>query len=242
MSSQFPAVWLELLIRYSDLGHNTATLIDELETKVRACEKRGIQVFPLHEARYRALELVAPEDCRALCMGQDPYHGLVTLPDGRLLPEATGLSFSVPGGAKLPPSLRNIFKELAEDLAIAAPVHGDLSAWANQGVCLLNTVLTVEKDKAKSHAHFGWQILTSAIIQALSRSRSGIVFILWGNLAKGIEPCIADNGHCIIRSSHPSPLFGACFKGFFGSRPFSRTNQALLAQGYPAIDWSLPGN
>jgi uracil-DNA glycosylase len=119
------------------------------------------------------------------------------------------------------------------------PDHGDLTGWAEQGVLLLNTVLSVEQDKPKSHDRFGWQTLTAALVAALSASRSGLVFMLWGNSAKSLQEHIVPNGHTIIASSHPSPIGGSCNKGFFGSRPFSRANAALRSQGQAAIDWAL---
>ena len=238
-ATDFPASWLELIATHSRLGPGALQLVNDLEARVRAAEATGAAIFPLAERRYQALKLVAPEQTKVVIIGQDPYHGLVKLADGTLAPEATGLSFSVPRGARLPPSLRNIFKELASDLGLAMPGHGDLTPWAAQGVLLLNTVLSVEQDKPKSHDKFGWQTLTAALVEALSSSRSGLVFMLWGNSAKALQEHIASNGHTIIASSHPSPIGGSCNKGFFGSRPFSRANAALTNQGQEAIDWAL---
>ena len=150
-----------------------------------------------------------------------------------------GLSFSVPKGVKIPPSLRNIFKELNQDVGCQIPIYGDLTSWADQGVLLLNRMLSVEKNKPGSHSKLGWQPVTEALVSALSQQHSGIVFILWGNHAKSIRPFIADNGHTVIESSHPSSMGGSCNKGFFGSMPFSRTNEALANLGKETIDWRL---
>lgn len=235
----FPKPWLDLITSYTDLGDEAAKKISAIESKLESLERQGISIFPPRELRYRALKMVSPDTVKVCIIGQDPYHGIVQLPGGVQVPEATGLAFSVPRGARLPPSLRNIFKELSSDLGIPLPSHGDLADWAKQGVLMLNTVLTVEKDMPKSHDKFGWQVITSALVQALSKSRRGVVFILWGNSAKTLRSHIADRGHTIIESSHPSPIGGSCNKGFFGSRPFSRANEALIASAQPAIRWLL---
>ena len=193
-------------------------------------EYRTTKVFPPPQDMFNAFEYTPLNDVKVVILGQDPYHN-----PG----EAMGLSFSVPRGIKTPPSLVNIYKEIRSELGYEIPGHGDLSNWAEQGVLLLNTVLSVEQDKPKSHDKFGWQTLTSALVEALSSSRSGLVFMLWGNSAKALQEHIADNRHTIIASSHPSPIGGSCNKGFFGSRPFSRANAALREQGFAAIDWAL---
>ena len=233
----FPPPWFDLIASNSDLGATASGLIEAVEARICHDEHQGAKVFPLAEMRYRALEMCSPAATKVIVIGQDPYHGLVKLPDGSVVPEATGLSFSIPQGARLPPSLRNIFKELVTDLNVTTPLHGDLTHWAKQGVLLLNTVLSVEMDQPKSHEKMGWQTITAAIIQALSRSKPGLVFILWGNSAKALRLHIADNAHTIIESSHPSPIGGSCNKGFFGSKPFSRANQALSQQGCQQIVW-----
>lgn len=199
-------------------------------------------VLPVADHRYKAFS-INPENVKCVIVGQDPYHGIakIRLESGetKSVPEAMGLSFSVPKGIKIPPSLRNIFKELNQDIGCQVPEHGDLTNWAEQGVLLLNRMLSVEKDKPGSHSKLGWQPVTEGLVSALSQQHSGIVFILWGNHAKSIRPCIADNGHTVIESSHPSPIGGSCNKGFFGSRPFSRANEALASLGKEIIDWRL---
>ena len=235
--SSFPVPWLDLLVEHSSLGREAPELIAQIEKNISASEAAGVTVFPIKENRYRALTIVPPDSVRACLFGQDPYHGSFTIPGGVEIPQATGLSFSVPACAKQPPSLRNIFKELYADTG-ELPTSGDLSHWADQGLLMLNTILTVDQGKPKSPVNMGWQIITGALIEALSKTRPGIVFLLWGNSAQELKEHIADRQHTIIESSHPSPIGGACNRGFFGSRPFSRTNAALLAQGKMAIQWS----
>lgn len=183
--------------------------------------------YPPSELRYRALELLAPSDVRVVILGQDPYHGAG---------QAHGLAFSVPDGVKMPPSLRNIFRELSDDMNLAPCKATDLTRWARQGVLLLNTALTVEPDSPGSHANIGWKPVTDAIIAALGRSETPIVFVLWGKHAQEKQALIPESGlHLIIQSAHPSPL--SAYRGFLGSRPFSRINQWLGVQGMPEIDW-----
>ena len=161
-------------------------------------------------------------------VGQDPYHGIN---------EAHGLSFSVQKGIKIPPSLKNIFKELKEDLNIDEPDNGDLTKWAEEGVLLLNAVLTVEKDKPASHKNLGWERLTDYIIKKISDKNEPVVFILWGNFARNKKHLIDSSKHLIIESAHPSP-FSARY-GFFGSKPFSRTNEFLIKNNVKPINWDL---
>ncbi len=164
-------------------------------------------------------------------VGQDPYHG-----EG----EAHGLSFSVQKGIKLPPSLKNIYKELENDLGIPPYPEGDLTYWAKQGVLLLNAVLTVVKDTPASHKDLGWERLTDYIIKTLNNKEEPVVFILWGNFAKAKKDFITNPKHLIITSAHPSP-FSANY-GFFGSKPFSRTNEFLKQNNLTPIDWDLKNN
>lgn len=183
--------------------------------------------YPLATDRYRALELLAPDDVNVVILGQDPYHG-----EG----EAHGLAFSVPDGVKMPPSLRNIFRELADDIRGAQPVSTDLTRWARQGVLLLNTALTVAPGSPGSHVNIGWKRVTDAIISALAKSDKPRVFVLWGKHAQSKRELITRNrSHLILESSHPSPL--SVYRGFIGSRPFSQINSWLLKQGRAEIDW-----
>ena len=185
-------------------------------------------VYPPMTDIFNALKLTPPEKVKAVILGQDPYHG-----EG----QAMGLSFSVKNGVKLPPSLVNIYKELKTDLNIEPTTSGDLTKWAKEGVLLLNTVLTVQKDRANSHAKKGWEQVTDAVIKKLADNYDGIVFILWGNNARSKVKLIDKSKHLIIESAHPSPL--SAYNGFFGSKPFSKTNEYLLTKGKTIIDWDL---
>lgn len=178
---------------------------------------------------YEALELTPYEEVKVVILGQDPYHGAN---------QAHGLSFSVQPGVKTPPSLVNIYKELKNDLGIEPVSHGNLVTWAEQGVLLLNTVLTVREGQAYSHRGKGWEQLTDAIIEKLNEREKTIVFILWGKPAQEKMKMIDKSRHIIITAPHPSPL--SAHRGFFGSKPFSKTNDALLALGETPIDWQLP--
>jgi len=178
---------------------------------------------------YEALELTPYEEVKVVILGQDPYHGAN---------QAHGLSFSVQPGVKTPPSLVNIYKELKNDLGIEPVHHGNLVTWAKQGVLLLNTVLTVREGQAYSHRGKGWEQLTDAIIEKLNERDKPIVFILWGKPAQEKMKMIDKSRHIIITAPHPSPL--SAHRGFFGSKPFSKTNDALLALGETPIDWQLP--
>jgi len=178
---------------------------------------------------YEALELTPYEEVKVVILGQDPYHGVN---------QAHGLSFSVQPGVKTPPSLVNIYKELKNDLGIEPVSHGNLVTWAKQGVLLLNTVLTVREGQAYSHRGKGWEQLTDAIIEKLNERDKPIVFILWGKPAQEKMKMIDKSRHIIITAPHPSPL--SAHRGFFGSKPFSKTNDALLALGETPIDWQLP--
>lgn len=183
--------------------------------------------YPPPADRYRALEMLKPDEVNVVILGQDPYHG-----EG----EAHGLAFSVPDGVKIPPSLRNIFSELASDIHVPPPVATDLTRWAEQGVLLLNTSLTVAPGSPGSHANRGWKRVTDAIISALANSDKPRVFVLWGKHAQSKRELIQDNRtHLIIESAHPSPL--SVYRGFWGSRPFSRINSWLVEQGRTEIDW-----
>ncbi len=183
--------------------------------------------YPPSVDRYRALEMLSPDEVKLIILGQDPYHGAG---------EAHGLAFSVPDGVKMPPSLRNIFRELADDLKMPPPTATDLTRWSRQGVLLLNTSLTVAPGSPGSHANIGWKRVTDAIITALADSDKPRVFVLWGKHAQGKRALIERNqAHLILESAHPSPL--SVYRGFLGSKPFSKINQWLLNHGQSEIDW-----
>ncbi|MCQ6558223.1 uracil-DNA glycosylase [Paenibacillus mendelii] len=186
-------------------------------------------VYPNMHDIFNALHYTSYEDTRVVILGQDPYHG-----PG----QAHGFSFSVQPGVKSPPSLQNIFKELKEDLGCPIPDHGHLLPWAKQGVLLLNNVLTVEAGLAASHQGNGWERFTDAVVMSLNERERPVVFILWGKHAQEKAASIDTDRHCIIASPHPSPF--AAHRGFFGSRPFSRTNAFLRRIGSPEIDWCIP--
>ena len=222
MRERIPADWAAEL---DDLVG--AEQLEELD-RLLAGERAEHAVFPPAEQMFAALELTPFDSVRVVVLGQDPYHD-----DG----QAHGLAFSVAPGITPPPSLRNIYRELEEDLGIAPPGHGDLRGWARQGVLLLNTVLTVRAHAAGSHRGLGWEQLSDAIIRAVSRRPQQAVFLLWGNPARAKRALIDADRHVVIESAHPSPL--SAYRGFFGSRPFSRTNAALQAAGASPIDWRL---
>lgn len=185
-------------------------------------------IFPKKEFIYNALKLTPYENVKVVIVGQDPYHGEN---------EAHGLSFSVQKGIKIPPSLKNIYKELLNDLNIVEPNCGDLTKWAEEGVLLLNSVLTVEKDKPASHAKIGWNKYTDYIIKKINEKETPVVFILWGNFAKTKKELINDHKHFIIESAHPSPF--SARNGFFASKPFSKTNKYLIENNIKPINWQL---
>lgn len=189
----------------------------------------GINIYPPKDQWFRALELTPLESTRVVILGQDPYHQKG---------QAHGLSFSVLPGVQVPPSLRNIYKELSSDLGIVAPEHGFLEAWAEQGVLLLNAVLSVEESNANAHQGKGWECITDRIIQQVNESSTGTVFILWGSYAQKKVSMIDQERHLVIQSPHPSPL--SAHRGFFGSQPFSKTNAWLVEKGFSEIHWELP--
>ena len=182
-------------------------------------------IFPKKENIFNAFKLTDYNDVKVVILGQDPYHEVG---------QAQGLSFSVPNGTKLPPSLVNIYKELENDLGVKSKTNGDLSYWAQQGVMLLNTVLTVEEGRANSHKDIGWLTFTLEVIKQLS-NRGNIVFVLWGNNAKQYRQYIDETKNYVIFSAHPSPL--SAFNGFFGSKPFSKVNKYLKQINKKEIDW-----
>ena len=197
---------------------------------LRAEEEAGKTIYPPRGQRLRAFELTPLEEVKVVILGQDPYHG-----PG----QAHGLCFSVPEGVRVPPSLVNIYKELEADLGVAPPQHGNLEHWARQGVLLLNTSLTVEAGRAGSHAGCGWETITDAAVAAVAARSEPSVFILWGSHARkkaqGVPGLASNARHLILASAHPSPL--SAYAGFFGSKPFSKTNAFLEANRRGAIDW-----
>ena len=185
-------------------------------------------IYPPKKDIYKALNLTSFKDTKVVILGQDPYHEEN---------EAQGLAFSVNENVKIPPSLKNIYKELNNDLNCYIPNNGNLTKWAKQGVLLINDILTVEKHKALSHKDIGWQIFTNKIIQKLNDKNSPIVFILWGNEAIKKEKYLNNPKHLIIKSAHPSPL--SANRGFFNSKPFSKTNDFLIKNNLKPIDWQI---
>ncbi|NNE28982.1 MAG: uracil-DNA glycosylase [Saprospiraceae bacterium] len=190
-------------------------------------KKDGKVLYPPGSLIFNAFVKTPVDKVKVVIIGQDPYHN-----PG----QAMGLCFSVPKGIAIPASLKNIYKEMHNDIGFSPPDHGDLTAWAEQGVFLLNAMLTVEKNKAGSHRKIGWQVFTNAVIEKLSATKKGLVFLLWGNFAKSKKVLIDEMKHYVLESVHPSPLAGNAFQG---CQHFSKTNQLLVQQGLDPIDWSL---
>lgn len=188
----------------------------------------GKIIYPPGSLIFNAFDSTPFDKVKVVIIGQDPYHG-----PG----QAMGLSFSVPRGIAIPASLMNIFKELEEDTGVPRPAHGDLTYWAQQGVFLLNAMLTVEKAKPLSHEKIGWQTFTDKVISTLSEKREGLVFLLWGRFAQQKKELIDEMKHHVLEAAHPSPLARGAF---FGCRHFSKTNELLMGQGQAPIDWALP--
>lgn len=203
--------------------------VEELRAFLRAEDGAGKTVYPPRPRLLAAFDHTPFDDVRVVIVGQDPYHG-----PG----QAMGLAFSVPRGVAVPPSLRNIFTELESDLGIPRPTHGDLTAWADGGVLLLNTSLSVRAHVAGSHAGAGWHHITDAAVQALSERHEGLVFLLWGRHAQAKAALIDPSRHLVLRAPHPSPLSAS--KGFFGCRHFSRANAYLVERREQPIDWAIP--
>ena len=222
-SPKMHETWLELLnqeFRKPYMQSLREFLIQEkLKNKV---------VYPPNEETFRALRLTGVDDVKVVILGQDPYHGRS---------QADGLAFSVQKGIKLPPSLRNIFKEIEDDLGVDSPKHGDLSFLAEQGVLLLNSVLTVNEGDPASHANRGWETFTDKIVEILDHKKN-IVFMLWGGYAQKKASKIDKESHCILKATHPSPL--SAHRGFFGCRHFSKANEYLVLNGLNPIKWTKP--
>ena len=205
----------------------------QLQTEITQQRSQGINIFPASADVFRAFEFKDLTDVSVVILGQDPYHGML---DDR--PQAHGLAFSVQQGVKVPPSLVNIYKELTTDIDnFATPNHGNLTAWAEQGVLLLNTVLTVQQGHAHSHAKLGWEQFTDKVIEQINQHNSGCVFILWGAHAQKKGRNIDNEKHLVLNGPHPSPL--SAYRGFFGCQHFSKANTWLEQKGKKVINWSL---
>jgi len=187
----------------------------------------GKRIFPPGSQIFRAFDLTPMDKVKVVILGQDPYHG-----QG----QAHGLSFSVPEGVPAPPSLKNIFKEIESDMGVRMSGYPNLERWASQGVLLLNAVLTVRSGEAASHSKIGWEQFTDAVIRCISERCDGVVFMLWGNFARGKSGLIDHSRHCVLEAAHPSPLARGAF---FGCRHFSKANSYLESKGKNAIDWQL---
>ena len=215
--------WKEILIDefQKDYMQSLSNFLRDEKTKKKLIYPPGKKIF-------NALNLTPFHDVKVVILGQDPYHGIN---------QAHGLSFSVKKGIKPPPSLKNIFKELASDINITTPDHGNLENWSKQGVLLLNSILTVEKSNPGSHANRGWEVFTDKILFLLNSSKNNLVFILWGKKAQEKAHFIDSDRHMIIKSTHPSPY--SANNGFLGSKPFSKTNKYLRENNIDEVNWSL---
>ena len=223
-----PQQWLASLAALPGQSETSIkALLAKIERNLNAEFDAGYSIYPRVDEVFAALEKTLPAQVKTVILGQDPYHG----------GQAHGLCFSVRSGYKIPPSLRNIFSELAADTDVPESVEGDLSEWASRGVLLLNSVLTVRAGEAGSHETLGWGQLTDLIMQAVAEESRPCVFILWGKFAASKKKFIDATRHLVIESPHPSPL--SSYRGFFGSKPFSRCNQFLRERGRGEIDWSL---
>lgn len=219
---QLPSSWIQYLEEEINQSY-----MKDLKKKLIECQNKNITVYPEKSKIFNAFHLTPFQKIKVVILGQDPYHG-----PG----QAHGLSFSVPHNIKTPPSLMNIFKELDSDLKVEInKTNGNLEHWAKQGVFLLNTTLTVEKSKPMSHKNFGWNIFTDKVIEIINHYRENIVFILWGAHAHSKTHLIDSSKHLILKSVHPSPL--SSHRGFFGSRPFSQTNNYLESKEIDKIVW-----
>ncbi len=218
-----PSSWLEPL---GDIcrAQSSQSLSEFLLAEADA----GKAIYPLESQVFNAFRATPFEAVKVVILGQDPYHGAG---------QAHGLSFSVPIGQRVPPSLRNIYKELNRDLGLAMPAHGCLAEWSQRGVLLLNAIMTVEHSKAGSHQGHGWEEFTDEVVAQLSQRREGIVFMLWGSYAQKKGRVIDRNKHCVLESAHPSPL--SAHRGFLGNGHFSAANRYLAERGLRPVDWAL---
>lgn len=204
-------------------SNNFRAIISKLEI-----EKIKYNIFPENDSIFNAFNFTKPSEIKAVIIGQDPYHGKG---------QANGLSFSVPKGVKIPPSLSNIFKELQSDLNLPKSSNGNLHSWAREGVLLLNSTLTVREKKAGSHQRLGWEQFTDRIIKKISDKKNGVIFLLWGSFAHKKSVLINTNKHHILETSHPSPL--SSYRGFTGCKHFSKTNEILINNNQKPINWQL---
>ena len=219
-----PSSWNEVL-----RAEQAQPYFQTLQARIAAARAQGETIYPPERQVFEALRLTPFEQVQVVILGQDPYHGAG---------QAHGLAFSVPLGVAIPPSLANIYKELATDISdFAIPQHGHLQHWAEQGVLLLNTVLSVPAAQAHAHASWGWETFTDAIIRELSTQRTGLVFMLWGKHAQKKGAMIDRQRHLVLEAPHPSPL--SVYRGFYGCRHFSLANAYLTQHGQPAINWQL---
>jgi uracil-DNA glycosylase len=216
--------WLQLLSAEFE-----ADYMEELSGFLRERRRSGATLYPPPADIFNAFWYTPPQDVAVVILGQDPYHG-----PG----QAHGLCFSVRPDVPLPPSLRNIYQELRDDLGIAPAAHGSLVSWAQSGVFLLNTVLTVEAGSAGAHQGRGWERFTDRVVEVINAGERPVVFLLWGSHAQRKGASIDSTRHCVLRAPHPSPL--SAHRGFFGCRHFSAANAFLESRGLPAVDWSLP--
>lgn len=224
MSVKLEASWLAVLKEEFDKPY-----MSELRNFLIQQKQNGIQIFPQNDDIFKAFEITPFDKVKVVILGQDPYHG-----QG----QAHGLSFSVQKGVATPPSLQNIYKELETDIfGFKSPGHGNLTQWANQGVLLLNATLTVAANSPASHQKAGWENFTNQVIKTLSDQKENIVFILWGKFAQAKAVFINEQKHLVIKSAHPSPF--SAHNGFFGSKPFSKTNAYLSENGLGGIDWQV---
>ena len=218
---QMAESWLQVLS-----GEFQKDYMKNLKEFLKAELQNGQVVYPKSTEVFRAFQLTPFEKVKAVILGQDPYHGKG---------QAHGLSFSVPTQVPLPPSLKNIYKEIQQDLKTPSKTCGDLSFWAEQGVLLLNATLSVRAGQAGSHQNKGWEIFTDQVLVALNKQRKNLVFLLWGSFAKQKAHLVDSKKHLVLRASHPSPF--SADRGFFGCRHFSKVNEYLLSQGQKPIDW-----
>ena len=215
--------WLQLLESEFD-----ATYMQQLGAFLREAKAEGKEIYPPGNQFFAALEATPPDSVKVVILGQDPYHG-----PG----QAHGLSFSVRGRQRIPPSLQNIFRELEADVGVQPPSHGDLSAWARQGVLLLNSVLSVERGVAGAHQGKGWERFTDAVIAAVNAGTPPVVFMLWGAQAQRKGSTIDCDRHCVLTAPHPSPL--SAHRGFLGCQHFSQANRFLMENQREPVDWSI---